>query len=236
MSIQVLFDEGAQAFAQKDFAKASDAFSKALDLQPNNVTLLVNLGLSKFELGQKIEAFALFKKAEHLDAKSEAVQQGLAFLKSQVQIQEVPRNLELYEQARTFMIQPFTITTPLTFLWILILVFGTYFIRFLANKKKAFLAGEDPQPLGVPAWISFLLLLISLFWLGLFQWDSQISRGFIKQEVLSLRSAPENNAPTILQLNGGLEVKILRKNEGWLQIQYPGTFSGWVEKESVLEL
>lgn len=236
MSLQVLFDEGSKAFEQKDFAKASEAFTKALDLQPNNLTLLVNLGLSKFELGQKIESYVLFKKAEHLDPKSEAVQQGLAFLKNQVQIQEVPRNIEFYEQARQYLIKPFQISTPLTFLWVLMLVFGTYMIRYLSNKKKAFLAGEDPKPFGVAAWLSFVLLLVSVFWLGFFQWDSQISRGFVKLETLSLRSAPESNSPTVMQLSGGLEVKILRKTDEWLQIQYPGSFSGWVEKQSVLEL
>lgn len=236
MSLQVLFDEGAQAFEQKDFAKATEAFSKALDLQPNNVTLLVNLGLSKFELGQKIESYALFKKAEHLDPKSEAVQQGLAFLKNQIQIQEVPRNLELYEQARMYLVKPFQISTPLAFLWFLILIFGIYLIRYLSNKKKSFLAGEDPKSLGAPAWISLFLLCGSLGWLAFFKWDSQISRGIVRLDTLSLRSAPESNAPTVMQLNGGLEVKVLRKNENWLQIQYPGSFSGWVEKQSVLEL
>lgn len=236
MSLQDLFDEGTKAFEQKDFEKASDAFSKALDLQPNNVTLLVNLGLSKYELGQKIESYAFFKKAESLDPKSEAVQQGLAFLKNQIQIQEVPRNIELYEQARMYLIKPFQATTPLIFIWVLMLVFGTYLIRHLSNKKKSFLAGEDPKPLGVAAWVSLSLFVASLLWFGFFKYDSQISRGFVKLETLSLRSAPESNSPTVMQLNGGLEVRILRKSGDWLQIQHPGSFSGWVEKQSVLEL
>ena len=236
MSIQGLFDEGVNSFQQKDFSKASELFSQALAQQPEDVTLLVNLALARFELGQKFESYALFKKATHLDPESESALQGLEFVKNQIQLREMSRNLEIYEQARSSLVKPISIHFPLGFSLVFFLLSGFLLIRFFADKVKSFRAGEDQRPLSVWGWVSLILFFISLAWTGFYKFDQSIPRGIVKLESLSLRSAPAVNSPTVLELNGGLEVKILRAEDKWLQIQYPGTFSGWVEKEAVLEL
>lgn len=236
MSIQGLLDEGINSFQQKDFSKASELFSQALAQQPSDVTLLVNLALARFELGQKFESYALFKKAIHLDPKSEPALQGLEFVKNQIQLREMSRDLEVYEQARSTLVKPVAVHLPLGLSLVFFLLSGFLLIRFFAEKVKSFRAGEDQKPLSVWGWVSLLLFVISLAWTGFHQFDHSIPRGIVKLETLSLRSAPAVNSPTVLELSGGLEVKILRAQEKWLQIQYPGTFSGWVEKEAVLEL
>ncbi len=236
MSIQGLFDEGINSFQQKDFSKASELFSQALAQQPNDVTLLVNLALSRFELGQKFESYALFKKAIHLDPKSDSALQGLEFVKNQIQLRDMSRDLELYEQARNTLVKPISVHLPIGLSLLFFLFSGFLLIRFFAEKMKSFQAGEDQKPLSAWGWISLFFLVISVTWTGFHKFDHSIPRGIVKLETLSLRSAPAVNSPTVLELNGGLEVKILRAQDKWLQIQYPGTFSGWVEKEAVLEL
>lgn len=236
MSIQGLFDEGINSFQQKDYSKASELFSQALAQQPDDVTLLVNLALARFELGQKFESYALFKKAVHLDPHSEAALQGLEFVKNQVQLREMSRDLEFYEQARGFFVKPISDHLPLGLSLLFFLLSGFLLIRFFSDKIKSFKAGEDQKPLSIWGWISLILLLLSLAWSGFYKFDHAIPRGIVKMETLALHSAPAVNSPTVLELNGGLEVKILREQDNWLQIQYPGTFSGWVEKEAVLEL
>ena len=81
-----------------------------------------------------------------------------------------------------------------------------------------------------------LLLALSFSWLAFFKYDSSLHRGIIKLESVAVRSAPLLTAPEILQIYGGLEVRILRHQDGWLQIEYPGSIAGWVEPGSVVEL
>jgi tetratricopeptide (TPR) repeat protein len=236
MAVQGLFEEGIKFYESKDYAQAVDLFKQALDQQPNNVTLLVNKALAHYELGQKFESYALLKKAITLNPASEAAQQGLEFISNQVQVKEVPHNIEFYEQTRSLLVKPFSPNTPLAFLLVLFALTGIYWIRHLSQKKKAFLAGEDSLPMGTPGWISFVLCLFSLFWTVFYKWDLQVPRALITKETLALHSAPTANSPTILELNGGLEVRVLRKQDQWVQVQFPGSFSGWTEKDSVLEL
>jgi len=236
MSIQGLLDEGINSFQQKDFSKASELFSQALAQQPNDVTLLVNLALARFELGQKFESYALFKKANHLNPQSESALQGLEFVKNQIQIREMSRDLEIYEQARSVLVNPISVHLPLGISLLFFILSGFLLIRFFAEKFKSFRAGEDQKPLSVWGWISLIVFGLFMAWTGFYKFDKSIPRGIVKLETLSLRSSPAANSPTVLELNGGLEVKILRAQDKWLQIQYPGTFSGWVEKEAVLEL
>lgn len=236
MSVTGLFEEGVKHFEAKDYVQAVGSFKQALDLQPNNVTLLVNKALAHFELGQKFEAYALLKKAQVLNPASEAARQGLEFVSSQIQVKEIPHEIELYEQSRALLVKPFSFHTPLTFLLVLFALTGVYWIRHFSNKKKAFLAGEDAQPMVTPGWISLILFLFCGLWALFYQFDQSVPRALVSQESLAIHSAPTLNSPTILELNGGLEVRVLRKQEGWVQVQFPGSFSGWVEKDSVLEL
>lgn len=236
MAVQALFKDGVKYFEAKDFSQALDQFNQALDLEPNNVTLLVNKALTHYELGQKLEAYAHFKKALMLSPDSEAARQGFEFVAQQVQVKEIPHQIELVEQARALLVTPFEFSTPLAFLFILFVLTGVFWIRNVSQKKKAFLRGEDAEPIGTAGWFSSILFIVCSIWTAFFAWDSSQPRGLIKKETLALHSAPDVNSPTILELNGGLEVRILRKQKGWIQVQFPGSFSGWAEKDSVLEL
>ncbi len=236
MSFNEVFQEGAKNFQAQDFAKASTFFQQALDLQPANTTVLVNLALSRFHSGQKIEAYDYLKKALHLDPSFLPAQQGFDYVKSQVQIREVPHRIETYEQLRDYLIKPFSVAIPLTITLALFILWGFRLIRYLSQKKRAFFAGEDPLPYGALNIFLSVLLVLSTAWVAFFKYDSLIPRGLVKLDTASLRSSPLATSPEVLQIYGGLEVQILRHQGDWLQVEYPGSIAGWIEASSILEL
>jgi tetratricopeptide (TPR) repeat protein len=236
MSAQVLFQEGVKNFEAKNYDSALNSFEKALNLEPNNVTLLVNKALAHFELGQKYEALAHMLKAKQIDPDFQPARQGLEFLSQQIEVKAVPHQIELYEQARNVLVKNFNLDFLLFFVLIFLALMGAFWIRHYSQKRHAFLAGQDPEPVSNSTWICTALFFLSGFWSLFFAWDSQQTRALVKLETITLRTAPDVNSPTILQLNGGLEVRVLHHQNEWVQIQYPGSFSGWVEKNSVLEL
>lgn len=236
MSFDQSFQEGVKSFQEKDFAKAAEHFSAALVEQPENSAALTNMALTQHELGQKMAAYVYFKKAVQIDPGNLQAQQGLEFLKSQVEVRDVPHQIEPYERARDLLVTPVAQFVPYTFSLIMLLVVGIRTIRHFARRRQAYAAGEDRPSFGPLNWFFTLVFIFSVFWSSLHTYDQSIPRGFIKAETVSLRSAPSIGSPAILELNGGLEVRILREQDGWIQVQYPGTFSGWLQKESLLEL
>lgn len=55
--------EGNAAFSRKDFAGAVKAYQRVLDLAPDNLLALVNLGVAEFSAGNNTRAEELLKKA-----------------------------------------------------------------------------------------------------------------------------------------------------------------------------
>ena len=55
--------EGNAAFARKDYERARRAYRKVLDLAPDNLLALVNLGVVEFSAGNHKDAEALLKRA-----------------------------------------------------------------------------------------------------------------------------------------------------------------------------
>lgn len=236
MSFEESFQEGVKSFQAKDYAKAAEQFSAALALQPENSAALTNMALTQNELGQKMASYVYFKKAVQIDPGNLQAQQGLEFQKSQVQVRDVPHQIEPYERAREILVTPVPQFVPYAFSLIMLLVVGIRTIRHFARRRQAYVSGEDRPAFGPLNWFFTLLFVFSIFWSSLHTYDQSIARGLILSETVSLRSAPSIGSPAILELNGGLEVRVLREQEGWFQVQYPGTFSGWLQKESLLKL
>lgn len=58
--------EGGAAFQRKDYERARKAYRKALDLAPDNLLALINLGVIEFYAGKTEEAEKLLKRAVQL--------------------------------------------------------------------------------------------------------------------------------------------------------------------------
>ena len=236
MLFNELYQNGVKSFEAKDFSKATDYFTQALDLQPKNTTVLVNLALSEFKSGQKSASYSYFKKALHIDPHFVTAQQGLDFVKSQFQMREIPHRIEYYERWRESFIKPFSVVFPLILTLMVFTIWGFRTLKYFGNRKKAYFAGEDPDSYGLFNLVLRVFLVIGIFWSASFKYDSSLQRGLVKSDSVPVRSAPIANGPEILQIYGGLEIHILREKDGWLQIEYPGTIAGWVPMDSILRL
>ncbi|MFN8791161.1 MAG: SH3 domain-containing protein [Bdellovibrionales bacterium] len=236
MSFEQLFEESVKNFQSQNYQQAAELMGQALSLNPRHPEALTNMALTQYELGQKMAAYVYFKKALSVEPKSLAAQQGLDFVKSQIQVRDIPHQIELYERARHILVMPVPVHIPYFFTWLLLIFVGVRWIQNRVAKRKAFLAGEDRPSFGVLNWILCFLLTLAAGWTLFYTYDKSITRALIREETLNLRSAPSTESPAILEIYGGLEVEVLRREEGWTQIQHPGSYAGWVPSSSLLEL
>lgn len=229
-----LFKQGTQHYLAKDYAKARDAFAKSVEKDPHNATAVTNLALAQFQLGNKPLAIGLLRKALDLDPELSAARSGLKYVQSQMDIRDIPHQLEYYESIRTKLIAPVPRGAYLILTALLLFASGWTLLSYLGRRRRA-LQEEKTLPsipiLGIFFSLSFMLFATLL---GLKCYDSSILRATVIDEKISLQTAPGDNQVAILDLYGGMEVIVKSIDKDWSQITYPGSVTGWVKSSSLI--
>lgn len=228
-----LFKAGVEFYQTKSYDKARDAFDKAVQLQPHNASALTNLALSYYQIQQKGWAIALFRKALSLQPELTTARAGLKHTLSQLEVKEIPHQIETYETLRAQVLQPVTLLTYLILTALLLLASGWFILAYFEKRKNA-LESESALP-NFPIIASLLsfCFVISTLLLAMKAYDLSIPRGTVVSEKVSVQSAPGEQQVVLFELYTGLEVIIQNEDKDWIQVTYPGASTGWIPKKSV---
>lgn len=229
-----LFTQGTKSYVAKDYAKASEIFTQALDKDPRNAVILTNLALSQFQIGKKAMAVGLLRKALSTDPELVTAKTGLRFVLSQMQVKEVPHKIETYESIRTSILQPVPLSAYMILSAICLFASGWILISYGGRRKKALDEEKSPPPFPFIGTIIGIVFILTTGLLTLKLYDSTIVRGTIIEDQVSLQTAPGDNQVTILDLYGGMEVVVREIQGDWTQVTYPGSLTGWIKKSSLL--
>lgn len=227
------FQEGLNALQTKNYQQAQTKFSEFLKTQPDNAAALTNLGISVFHLGQKPWAIAYFRKALAVSPGFPEAQRGLDFVWSQLEVKEIPHQIQNYEIIRELLLVP---ASEFAFLWlssVIFFLFGWSLLSYLGQRKKAL---EEDLPFPGPPWMSVVaavLFIITTTLAGLKIYDVQIPRATIVESKVAAQSAPGENQLNLFDLYGGFEVIIRNHSGDWAQVTYPGAMTGWIKKDSL---
>lgn len=229
-----LFNSGVENYKNADYQKSYDSFKSALKQDPDNITLLTNLGLAAFKIGNSAEAIGYLRKARALQPSFSTPDKALEFILSQFQLKEIPHEIEVYESIRRDFLNDFNLNQFLFMTALCFFSFGWLLIGFF-KKRKLSKESEIERPT-----LSFVLILISILFLVsatltiLKIYDSQVVRGTVIIETATVLSAPSETSVPLYEVFGGHELIIYQETDGWVQIRYPGAAAGWIKKEQVL--
>ena len=232
-SFSVVFNEGVQAYSAKDFPKAKESFQKALSLEKNNATVLTNLALVEFQLKNRGMSIALFRHALEINPQMKTAQDGLHFALSQLEIKEVPHQIETYETIRSRFLQPIPLFFYQVLTCILLFSAGWLLIGYWGKRKRALTDEAALPPLPIIGIIFTLGFLVCATFLGLKIYDYSIPRGTIVTEKVSLHAGPGEDQVSILDLHAGFEVVVRSFSGDWVQVTYPGSLTGWMKKSDL---
>ncbi|MBO9668199.1 MAG: tetratricopeptide repeat protein [Bdellovibrio sp.] len=234
-SFPELFKQGTQHYVAKEYDKARDAFAKALESDPHNATTLTNLALAQYQLGKKPLAVGLLRKALSSDPELPAAKAGLKFALSQMEIKEIPHQIETYESIRANLLSPVPLFAFLVLTALLLFAGGWILISYFGKRRRAF-AEEKAFP-GFPVIGALLSLgfLVSLTLLVLKIYDQSIVRATIIDDKVSMQAAAGDNQAALLDLYGGMEVIVQNESKDWVQVTYPGSITGWIKATSILK-
>ncbi|MEQ1723402.1 MAG: hypothetical protein ABL930_09520, partial [Pseudobdellovibrio sp.] len=117
----------------------------------------------------------------------------------------------------------------------LILIFVTLGLSlktFVTNKKNQL--AENFLTLSrwpIYSALVITLLVISITYVRYLEYKTP--HAIIIAEKAQVQTAPGENKPVIFEAQSGLELEILKFDQGYFQIRYPGAFAGWIKKSQL---
>ncbi len=213
--------------------KALDELLVLLSETPHDPALLTNAGIAAARLEQWGLAAGLLRDAVEVAPTENAPRQALDFVLAKLPVKEISHSAEFWETYRE------NVLSGVSLYWLaligapLVLLVGLLVLRFIADRRRA-LVDEEPMPRVGPAHVAAILLLV--LHLGLLMtkvMDRGQPRGTIIETKIAAHSAPDSQSPSLFELFAGLEVLILRENEAWAQVRYPGGPTGWIPKSAL---
>ncbi|MCB0369255.1 MAG: hypothetical protein KDD45_07300 [Bdellovibrionales bacterium] len=227
------FQKGLEFYRSKNYPEAQSQFSEALKENPRNLAVLLNVGLTYYQMDQKGLALGYLLKANKLDPEFTPVNEAILTLKSQLKENSVPKKESDFEYFRTAILNHITLNAILALGAISLLFSGFLWIRFLAEKKKSIEEELEPPELPViGVVISFIFVLSSVLGVGKI-YESYTPRAVITGENTDVKMAPGKEQSDLFVLQEGSEVLVGQIQNDWVQITYPGSYTGWVSKDKI---
>jgi hypothetical protein len=229
------FEAGVANYQAKKYDEARLAFSQALEKDPANVQALTNLALVQFQLGKKPWAVALLRKAQALKPDFSTPKTSLEFILPQLDVKEIPHEIQMWESIRSSFIVPFTLNGYLGLTALCLFATGWLWLQYIGQRREAFRDEKSlpPFPL-IPTLITVIFIgVLSLTLMKVI--DQGIPRATIVNDKVTVFSAPNEQSVALFDLFGGLEVVLGQQNADWVQVTYPGALTGWVPKSSLFQ-
>jgi hypothetical protein len=234
LSFEEYFSRGTKSYQEKKFEDAALNFEKSLDLHPDSATVLTDLGLSYFQLQKKGLSIAMFRRALYIDPSQAVAEAALKFVLSQLEIKEIPHQIETYERLRSSILNSVSLSGFHLLTALLVFACGFIWLRYLGRRRKAF--ETETAPPGIP-FIGLLLgiaMVLSFSFTILKIYDLTIPRATIVADKVSAQTAPGDGQSSLFDLYAGFEVIVRNVANDWIQVSYPGGLTGWVKKDSLI--
>ncbi|MBC7371905.1 MAG: tetratricopeptide repeat protein [Bdellovibrionaceae bacterium] len=234
LSFEENFGRGTKAYQEKKFPEAIAYFQKALDLHPDNATVLTNLGLSYFQNHQKGLAIAMLRRALYEDPTLSVAEAGLTFTVSQLEIKEIPHQIETYERLRSSVLNSATLAGFNLITALMLFSSGFIWLKFFGRRRKAFELEVAPPAAPLIGILLAIGFLVAFSFTLLKMYDLSVPRATIIADKVSAQTAPGDGQTGLFDLYAGFEVIVRNAASDWIQISYPGGLTGWVKKESLM--
>lgn len=234
LNFEDYFSRGTKSYQEKKFDEAIFNFQKALDLHPESSTVMTDLGLSYFQVQKKGLSIAMLRRALFVDPSQSVAEAALTFVLSQLEVKEIPHQIETYERLRSNILNMASLNGFNLLSALLLFASGFLWLQYLGRRRKAFEAETAPPATPVIGLLLSLGLAFSICFTLLKIYDLSIPRATVIAGKVSAQTAPGEGQSGLFDLYEGFEVIIRNAANDWIQVSYPGGLTGWVKKDSLM--
>lgn len=230
-----LFDQALALQQQKNWDESLATYQKLLDQSLGEMSssqasvVYHNMSTIAFEKADYLKAYAWSKKAVVLNPSNQLARESLEVFSKKFDVPVIAHQISTYDYLKKEVAK-----LPLD-TWMVLsiaLVFVTIWLSLKAfvTAKKNQLAENfltvSKWPIYLAATVS--LLVISVTYVRYI--DNKTPRAIVIAPSAQVQTAPGENKTVIFEAQAGLELEVLKLDQGYFQIRYPGAFAGWINK------
>ncbi len=224
-----LFQQGNAHYQNGDYAAAERCYLQLLDKGVTGSSVYYNLGNASFKQKKLGEAIYYWEKARRLAPGDDDIVQNLAlagnFVVDRIPVPEDPLPVRLAMGALNL----FTIAQEA---WIVLALF------LLGNALVAiYLLTHKPRLAFRALTAALATTVLLLLFAGSLAWkvymDSHKKDGVVVEQKVDVRSGPGVENITVVSVHEGILVHIREENNGWVLINLPNGWTGWLPKSSI---
>jgi len=243
-----LFNQALALQNEKKWDEALTAYQKILDESQSRAakpeqnltreqaaTVSHNMSLIYLAKNELPLASVYSQKALHLNPNNSPAQELQKLIPALFQNKSIARDISFIENLNNMGLK----YLPLEFIFILIALLVFFFLKklfqFFLVKKESDIANVNPPRLswGFYAIVVGLVVATTLFVL---KWhDTSVVRVIVKVPETRVQTQLGENQAVITQAEVGTVLQVLRlstdKDHAYVQVKYPGAYSGWVKKD-----
>jgi hypothetical protein len=233
-----LFDQALAEQQQKNWNASLESYQKLLDQGLATMTnsqasvIYHNMSTVAFAKSDYLKAYTWSKKSLFLNPSNKLAHESFEVFSKKFEVPVIARQISSYDYLKQE-----TAKLPLDAWCVLslILIFlslGLSLKAFVTNKKNQI--AENFLTLSrwpIYSTIIITLLVISITYVRYLQ--SETPHAIIIAERAQVQTAPGENKPVIFEAQAGLELEVLKFDQGYFQVRYPGAFAGWINKSQL---
>ncbi len=241
-----VFQEGLAFQKEKKWDDAINRYQTLLDQSQNNLTneqasvVYHNMAASSFEKTDFVRSFIWSKKALSLNSDNEYSKILFTEVTKKFQTPQIPHQISAAESFENAVLDKMTMDSLLIGFFILFacsLYLGgkAWLLRRRLQLESETASVQKKYPLGLlVAFIAVGFFALAFGGVSFVKWkDSLQMKAIVSAEKAPVQTAPGGGQAVIYDATAGLEVDILKIEKDFVQIRYPGAFSGWVEKKNL---
>ena len=223
------FQRANQDYFGGDFSSAAAGYRRVLDLGVAGADVYYNLGNAELRAGRVGPAIWSYERALQLAPGDEDIVWNLAAARRQAETRF--RDRLGGASAEPWWTRAVNATgggaVPAAFIFVYAGVFLALLLRRVSRGMARAALGAAAGLLGVAA------LALGLLLAGRAVQHRVVRRAIVLPDEISVAEGPDERARASFQVHGGLEVRLVDRDDAWVRVRLPNGLEGWVRDRDV---
>ena len=222
-----LYRKGNSSYENEDYVQAVSIYEKLIEMDRVSPEIFYNLGSSYFKLKKIGKAVLNYERALRMDPVDRDIRFNLKLARTMTvdKINTAERGFAL--SAVFFLYDRMTLNelaAVCSFFYLAIILLLIFSIFFVAKRRALFYAAGS---------FGIMLLVFFIFLSAKFRDENLAKTGIIVVEKIDARSGPKEDYLLQFTLHEGTKVSVVKKAQGWYEIDLSKDLKGWVPETSV---
>lgn len=213
-------------YSQKKYEEAAQLYRDIREAGWRSSALYYNLGNACFKQGDLGRAVLNYRRAENLSPRDPEIRKNLQYARENLRDDIPSRPAGVLNRLQALIIHQFSPPVWAKISSALYFILGLWIVLVLLLPSWRRAAGPVIRWMGAVFLFSLLISLLAFSYY-------RVPRAIILKPEVSVHYGPQATDAVAFDLHEGTEIKVIRRQEEWVQISLPDGKSGWLPSSSL---